>query len=111
MNTTGTLTQKHKRVVSLTDAAARKVGFGSTLTDQERVDVISALKELVEAYEQVGSEVEGALTDARTFVDVPEGSTLAQTIGDLRVRIDNTAKAEHKAKQLAADVRFKNGGA
>jgi hypothetical protein len=111
MNTTGALSQKFDRVVTLADSTAKKVGYGSTVTDQERIDILAALKELVDAYEQVGGEVEAAIAKARTFVDVTDGSNLSQALDVMKTRIANAAKAAHKAKQLEADKKFRAGGA
>jgi hypothetical protein len=104
-----TLVQKSDRVVALADQTARDVGYGAAVTDQQRVTILTELKALVDAFEQVGGEVEAAIALARTFVDVADGSTLAQTIGVIKARIEAAAKREAKAKQDAIDRDWRTG--
>jgi hypothetical protein len=108
-----TLVQKSDRVVTLADAMAKDAGYNGVgvITDDQRITLGTAVQELVDAFELVGRETEASVVKARHFIDVQVGSTLAQQLDVLKAKVKKAADDARKAKEKAADVKFRREGA
>lgn len=96
--------QKFQHAVAMSDAVARALGYGESVTDNRKLDVATAFKQAVDEFVAVARELASAI--ARTSAFLTGAGTMASQVDALKKSIETANAAEFKAAQIEADKRY-----